>query len=76
MLDNFKVLLTQVLTSGGPPIRRHLAQHSRSAHKLYTNAAEPHIVVSVGEDAHVNLSDVRQDAPNRLILVFYSFFIF
>ncbi|XP_077286810.1 DDB1- and CUL4-associated factor 8 [Arctopsyche grandis] len=64
-----QVLLTQVLTGGGTPIRRHLAQHSRSAHKLYTNAAEPHIVVSVGEDAHVNLSDVRQETPNRILTV-------
>ncbi|XP_023933984.2 DDB1- and CUL4-associated factor 8 isoform X2 [Bicyclus anynana] len=54
-----QVRLLQSPTSGGTPTRRRLASHKRAAHKLHVSAADPHVVVSAGEDGLVIVSDVR-----------------
>ncbi|CAH2108636.1 unnamed protein product [Euphydryas editha] len=53
---------------GGGEARR-LAAHARAAHKLHVWPAEPHLVVSAGEDGLVLCSDVRGDKPLKLIHV-------
>ncbi|XP_034827389.1 DDB1- and CUL4-associated factor 8 [Maniola hyperantus] len=54
-----QVRLLQCPASGGTASRRRLASHKRPAHKLHVSAADPHVVVSAGEDGLVIMSDVR-----------------
>ncbi|XP_041988497.1 DDB1- and CUL4-associated factor 8-like [Aricia agestis] len=63
-----QVRLIQAGGSGGTS-RRRIAAHSRAAHKLHVSAAEPHVVLSAGEDGLVLRADVRHDRPSKLIHV-------
>ncbi|KAI8422807.1 hypothetical protein MSG28_006552 [Choristoneura fumiferana] len=65
-----QVRLLQCPPSGGATVsRRRLAAHGRAAHKLHVCAAEPHVVVSAGEDGQVMQCDVRREQANRLFQV-------
>ncbi|XP_049868317.1 DDB1- and CUL4-associated factor 8 isoform X2 [Pectinophora gossypiella] len=65
-----QVRLLQCPPSGGASVsRRRLASHSRAAHKLHVCAAEPHLVVSAGEDGLVMQCDVRAEHASRLFQV-------
>nr|WIM01448.1 DDB1- and CUL4-associated factor 8 [Limnephilus lunatus] len=66
-----QVRLLQVPPSGGTVFKRRLAMHSRPAHKLYVSKAEPHVVISSGEDGLLMLSDVRQEGATKLLKVKY-----
>ncbi|KAJ8730531.1 hypothetical protein PYW08_001944 [Mythimna loreyi] len=65
-----QVRLLQCHPSGGSTVsRRRLASHSRAAHKLHVCAADPHIVISAGEDGLVMQCDVRAEHASRLFQV-------
>ncbi|KAM3963639.1 LOW QUALITY PROTEIN: DDB1- and CUL4-associated factor 8 [Aphomia sociella] len=64
-----QVRLLQCPPGGGAGARRRLAAHARTAHKLHVSAAEPHVVVSAGEDGLVMQCDVREDRATRLFIV-------
>ncbi|XP_047019246.1 DDB1- and CUL4-associated factor 8 isoform X2 [Helicoverpa armigera] len=65
-----QVRLLQCHPSGGSTVsRRRLASHSRAAHKLHVSAAEPHLVISAGEDGLVMQCDVRDEHASRLFQV-------
>ncbi|XP_012548661.1 DDB1- and CUL4-associated factor 8 [Bombyx mori] len=64
-----QVRLVQCPSSGGGATRRRLMGHSRAAHKLHVSGAEPHRVLSAGEDGLVLHCDLRHDNVNRLVSV-------
>ncbi|XP_026733216.1 DDB1- and CUL4-associated factor 8 [Trichoplusia ni] len=65
-----QVRLLQCHPSGGSTVsRRRLASHARAAHKLHVCAAEPHLVLSAGEDGLVMQCDVRAEHASRLFQV-------
>ncbi|XP_075974110.1 DDB1- and CUL4-associated factor 8 [Anticarsia gemmatalis] len=65
-----QVRLLQCHPGGGAAAcRRRLAAHSRAAHKLHVTPAEPHAVLSAGEDGLVMQCDVRADHVSRLFQV-------
>ncbi|XP_050668654.1 DDB1- and CUL4-associated factor 8 [Leptidea sinapis] len=56
-------------STGASCSRRRLATHSRAAHKVHVSPADPHIVISAGEDAVVIRSDVREERGQKLFRV-------
>ncbi|KAJ8721232.1 hypothetical protein PYW07_002007 [Mythimna separata] len=66
-----QVRLLQCHPSGGTPVsRRRLAAHSRAAHKLYVWPADPHVVISAGEDGLVMQCDVRAEHASSVSRLF------
>ncbi|XP_048480511.1 DDB1- and CUL4-associated factor 8 isoform X3 [Plutella xylostella] len=64
-----QVRLLQCPPSGGAAARRRLASHAGAAHKLHVSAAQPHCVLSAGEDGRVLHCDVRAPAADKLVQV-------
>ncbi|XP_059055486.1 DDB1- and CUL4-associated factor 8 [Achroia grisella] len=64
-----QVRLVQCAASGGSATRRRLGAHARAAHKLHVSPAEPHLVLSAGEDGLVMQCDVREHHAARLMVV-------
>ncbi|XP_071958059.1 DDB1- and CUL4-associated factor 8-like [Antedon mediterranea] len=64
-----QVRVAEISSVGNNVIPRKLAWHKGSAHKLALEPASPVIFLSCGEDGQVFSIDLRQEKPNKLVLV-------
>lgn len=64
-----QVRLAELSVTGALRSTRKLAQHKGPAHKMSLIPESPHCVLSAGEDGQVFMMDIREQKPDKILLL-------